>query len=141
MHLMFFYTGVAGVQGFWPTIAKQQGYSPMIVGFLYTYLSILSLIAKSICGIIVDKFAVKRTMFLTCVLSCGLSAFALSFINRLPIETAVNLSCGTATTELNICSNDDNLQLSQCDDGLSKHLKNNVDLIKCQVRSILIICN
>lgn len=135
------YTGVAGVQGFSPTIAKQLGYSPIIVGSFYTYLSILSLLAKPICGIIVDKFPVKRTMFLTFVLLCGISAFALNFIDRLPTEAVVHLSCDTATTELNICSNDDKLHLPQCDDSLSKHLKINDDPIKCQVRYILVIFN
>lgn len=110
-----------------------MGYSPMLVGYLYTYLSILSFLVKPVIGIIVDKFRVKRIMFLTFVLMCGLTAFALNFIQKLPTEAAAILSCNT-TTVLDVCSNV-NSQLSQCDDSLTKLLTNNsVAVTSCQVR-------
>lgn len=104
----------------------------MLVGYLYTYLSILSFLVKPIIGIIVDKFRVKRIMFLAFVLTCGLTAFALNFIQKLPTETAAILSCNT-TTVLNVCSNVAG-QLPECDDSLSKLLTNNSGSITCQVR-------
>jgi len=107
----------------------------MVVGSVFTYLSMLSFFAKPIVGIIVDKFRVKRIMFLAFVLLCGLTAFSLKFIQKIPTEAVANLSCGT-TTVLNVCSNDDD-RLSQCDDSLFKLIKNSAEPIECQVRNRL----
>jgi len=109
-----------------------MGYSPMLVGYLYTYLSILSFLVKPIIGFIVDKFRVKRITFLGFVLTCGLTAFALNFIQKLPMETDAILSCNT-TTVLAVCSNVAG-QLPECNDSLSKLLINNSESITCQVR-------
>lgn len=132
--LTFFYSylGVASVQGFAPTISRQLGYSPLIVGYLYTYLSLLALFVKPICGFIVDKFPVKRYIFLTFVLASGIGAFSLMFVEKLPTEAVANLICGS-TTVLNVCSNKDRL-LPQCDNSLFKFLKSNSEPVKCQVR-------
>jgi len=108
-----------------------MGYSPMLVGYLYTYLSILSFLVKPIIGFIVDKFRVKRIMFLAFVLTCGLTAFALNFIQKLPTETTAILSCNT-TTVLDVCSNVAG-KLPECDDSLSELLTNSSESITCQV--------
>lgn len=124
-------TGVASVQGFWPTIAKQLGYSPMVVGSLYMYLSILVILVKPISGIIVDKFPVKRILFLTVILSNGFAAFSFNFVEKIPSEIAGNVDCG-ATTLLKICSNND-IELPHCDTSLAKRIKRKSHLISCQV--------
>jgi len=103
----------------------------MVVGFIFTYLSMLSFFVKPITGIIVDKFRVKRIMFLAFVLLCGLTAFALKFIPKIPTEAVANLSCNTATG-LQICSTN-NDHLSQCDDSVFKLIKNSTGPIECQV--------
>ncbi|XP_025200189.1 major facilitator superfamily domain-containing protein 6-like isoform X2 [Melanaphis sacchari] len=131
-HYFLYMGGVASVQGFAPTIAKQLGYSPMVVGFVFTYLSMLSFFVKPITGIFVDKFRVKRIMFLAFVLLCGLTAFALKFIQKIPIEAVANLSCNT-TTELHICSTNDDY-LPQCNDSLFKLIKNSTEPVECQLR-------
>jgi len=113
-----------------------MGYSPMLVGYLYTYLSILAFLVKPIIGLIVDKFPVKRITFLVFVLTCGLAAFVLNFIQKLPTETAAILSCNT-TTVLDVCSNVDG-QLPKCDDSLKKLIANNSMSITCQVRYKLV---
>ncbi|CAI6360268.1 unnamed protein product [Macrosiphum euphorbiae] len=130
-HYFLYLGGVASIVGFSPTIAKQMGYSPMLVGYLYTYLSILSFLIKPLTGFIVDKFRVKRIMFLAFVLTCGLTAFALNFIQKLPTENAAVLSCNT-TTVLDVCSNIGG-KLSECDTSLFKFLKNNSESITCQL--------
>ncbi|XP_015372489.1 PREDICTED: major facilitator superfamily domain-containing protein 6-like isoform X2 [Diuraphis noxia] len=131
-HYFLYLGGVASIVGFSPTIAKQMGYSPMLVGYLYTYLSILSFLVKPIIGFIVDRFRVKRIMFLVFVLICGITAFALNFIQKLPMKTTAILSCNT-TTVLDVCSNVADLQLPECDDSLSKLLINNSVSITCQL--------
>ncbi|XP_029345971.1 major facilitator superfamily domain-containing protein 6 isoform X2 [Acyrthosiphon pisum] len=132
LHYFLYMGGVASVQGFAPTIAKQLGYSPMVVGSVFTYLSMLSFFVKPIVGIIVDKFRVKRIMFLAFVLLCGLTAFSIKFVPKIPTEAVANLSCG-ATTVMNVCSNDDD-RLSQCDDSLFKLVKYSAEPIECQLR-------
>jgi len=94
---------------------------------------------KPIVGIIVDKFRVKRIMFLAFVLLCGLTAFSLKFIQKIPTEAVANLSCDTKIV-LNVCSNDDD-RLSQCDDSLLKLILNSAEPIECQVRNALIKFN
>lgn len=130
----FFLLGITSVVGFAPTIAKQLGYSAMMVGYLYTYLSIISFLIKLVSGLIADKFPVLRFMFLASILSSGLSAFAFIFAEKLPTEFAVDLNCSNRITLLDFCSNFDD-RSSQCDGKLFNLLKNNTHL-KCQVRII-----
>lgn len=113
-----------------------MGYSPMLVGYLYTYLSILSFLVKPFTGFIVDKFRVKRIMFLAFIFTSGLTAFALNFIQKLPTENVAILNCNT-TTVLNVCSNVGG-QLPECDVSLFKFIKNNSESITCQVRYKLV---
>lgn len=129
---MYLSLGVSFVQGFWPTIAKQLGYSPMVVGYLYTYLSILAFLVKPMAGYVVDKFPVKRLLFLTTVLTSGLTGFSLIFLQKLPTEAVVNLGCDMTSTVVNVCSNIDNT-LPQCDDSLPEITINDTDPVTCRV--------
>jgi len=97
---------------FLPTIAKQLGYSTIVVGTIYSILPILSLIIKPIVGAIVDQFRVKKSIFLTFILLSGLTAFSLMFVPEIPLDTTVELNCNTFTY-LNVCSKD-NVPLSNC---------------------------
>ncbi|KAL5233970.1 hypothetical protein ACI65C_001380 [Semiaphis heraclei] len=97
---------------FLPTIAKQLGYSTVVVGTIYSILPILSLIIKPIIGAIVDQFRVKKLIFLTFILLSGLTAFSLMFVPSIPLDSSVELNCNSATY-LNVCPEDD-LSLSNC---------------------------
>lgn len=92
---------------------------------------------KPIFGVIVDKYRVKRVLFLTFVLLCGLTAFALNLVQKIPKETAVDLRCD-ATTTLNIFNNNNNnSQLSQYDENLITMLeKSSESLETCKVRDL-----
>lgn len=136
-NFFFFVLGITSIVGFAPTIAKQLGYSPMMVGYLYMYLSIISFLIKPISGLIADKFPVLRFMFLASILSSGLSAFAFNFIQKLPTEFAVDLNCNR-TTLVDFCSTL-NGRPSQCDGKLFNLLKN-TNHVKCQVRIIHLLC-
>lgn len=98
---------------FLPTIAKQMGYSTLVVGVIYSILPILSLLTKPIVGAIVDQFRVKKTVFLTFILLSGVTAFSLMFVPEIPLKTTAELNCHDITY-LNVCSKD-NLSLSKCD--------------------------
>lgn len=114
-----------------------MGYSAMMAGYLYTYLSILSFLFKLLSGFIVDKFPVLRFMFLASIFSSGLSAFAFNFAEKLPTKFAVDLNCNRITL-LDFCSNFED-RSSQCDGKLSNLLKNNNHL-KCQVCIVHLCC-
>lgn len=129
----FFPIGISSVVGYTPTLAKQLGYSPMVVGSIFTFLSLLSLMVKPLCGLIVDTFPVKRIMFLTCILLCGVAAFALKFMQKLPTATSVNLDCDTITT-LDICSKNEELIPRCSKESLSTFTLNTVKPVECQVR-------
>jgi len=118
-----------------PTLAKQLGYSARTVGFIYTFFSVLNVLAKPISGIVVDNFPVKRVVFLLAILSCGLLVVMLNFIQVLPTKNAMHLSCDTNETVLYICSfhDDNNAQssLPKCDKDL---LESITVPVTCQVR-------
>jgi len=115
---------------FLPTIAKQLGYSTVVVGTIYSILPILTLIIRPIVGAIVDKFCVKKTVFLTFILLTGLTAFALMFVPEIPLETTAELYCNDVTY-LNVCAKE-NSSLSKCDSKRVMELHDK-RYIKCEV--------
>lgn len=110
----------------------------MTVGFFYTYLSILAFLAKPISGIIVDKFPVKKIMFITVVGLCGLSGFSLLFVQRLPTRSVANFDCDRIPL-LNVCSSNDS-RLAQCNENIYKRLRKNTKTVNCQVSLIVAMC-
>lgn len=85
-------------------------------------------------GYVVDKLPVKRLMFLAAVLASGVMGFSLIFVQKLPIEAVVNLSCDTTSAVLNVCSNINNTSLPQCDDSLPEITINDTEPVLCRVR-------
>ena len=57
VHVLFLilFLGTAPVVPFMPTLAKQLGYSSVVVGTMYTILPIIGMIAKPIFGFIADR--------------------------------------------------------------------------------------
>jgi len=131
--------GITSIVAFMPTLAKQLGYSARTVGLIYTFFSVLNVLAKPISGIVVDNFPVKRVVFLSAILSCGLMVVMLNFIQVLPTKNAMHLSCDTNETILYICSfhDDNNAQssLPKCDKDLSNLLESITVSVTCQVRN------
>lgn len=108
-----------------------MGYSSKTVGYIFTYLSFVAFIAKPVVGVIVDKFPVKKFMFLAFILGSGLSAFALNYVQKLPTQKPVNLSCNE-TTSLDFRSKNDE-RVPSFDDSQLKLFKNNTEHVQCQV--------
>lgn len=130
VHYFLFMGGVAPMTTFLPTIAKQLGYSTIVVGTIYSILPILSLIIKPIVGAIVDQFRVKKLIFLTFILLSGLTAFSLMFVPELPFNTTVEFNCHDVTY-LNVCP-ENNVPLSKCS---IKRVKENVgDQFGCELK-------
>jgi len=114
---------------FLPTIAKQLGYSTIVVGTIYSILPILSLLIKPIIGAIVDQFRVKKLIFLTFILLSGLTAFSFMFVPEIPLGPTVELNCHDATY-MNVCP-EDNVPLSKC--SIQRVKENIGDTFGCQV--------
>ncbi|XP_050548920.1 major facilitator superfamily domain-containing protein 6-like isoform X2 [Daktulosphaira vitifoliae] len=131
VHYFLYMGGIAPIVSFLPTIAKQLGYSTVVVGTIYSILPILSLITKPIFGAIVDQFRVKKTIFLSFIMISALVSFALMFVPEIPLDTKAELHCHELTY-LNVCPNDD-LQLSKCD--AQRVMKHTTDgLVICQLK-------
>lgn len=71
MHV-FDFSGNSPINPFLTTIAKQRGYSPLIVGFVFTLLLLLNVVVKPLTGFITDKWKCRRTVFLGAILFNGL---------------------------------------------------------------------
>lgn len=127
-----FVLGLAPILSFLPTIAKQLGYSTIVVGTIYCILPILSLITKPIVGVIVDQLRVKKALFLTFILITALTSFSLMFVPEISLESTAELNCHDMTF-LNVCPKEK--FMSKCDiDRVHEHIsKKSDDLVKCEV--------
>lgn len=127
-----FVLGVAPILSFLPTVAKQLGYSTIVVGTIYCILPILSLIIKPIVGVIVDQLRVKKTLFLTFILITALTSFSLMFVPEISLESTAELNCHDLTY-LNVCPKDN--PLSKCDiERVHERIsKKSEDLVTCDV--------
>ncbi|XP_050443469.1 major facilitator superfamily domain-containing protein 6-like [Adelges cooleyi] len=117
LHFFLYTSSVAPITCFSATIAKELGYSPLAVGYIFMYLYILGMLIKPAVGFIVDKFPIKKFIFMTSIVLCGISSFSLIFVPKIPLETAANFTCALEQTTINICLGNDQ-QLSECDDSL-----------------------
>lgn len=124
------FSGTATVLNFGSTYAKSLGYSKITVGYIMMCLCILSMLTKPAIGAIVDKFHIKRYIFLVFILLTGISAFFLMRVPKLPLEYATEINCNT-TTIIKVHS-EDSRKLSHCD---QKRLmsENDKGLISCEV--------
>lgn len=108
------FSGLSPILNFGTTYTKQLGYSKLNIGYLMTCVGVLSMLTKPIVGAIVDKFRIKKHMFLVFIFLTGISAFFLMFVPSLSLEVSAELNCDTTATTLRIFSNDKK-KLSACD--------------------------
>lgn len=127
---MLVFSGLAAILSFGSTYAKQLGYSKITVGYIMMCLFILSMLTKPMIGAIVDKFHVKKYIFLVFICLTGISAFFLMRVPKLPLEYSMELHCNTSTT-VKIYS-ENSKKLSYCDQ-LRLMEESDEKLIKCKV--------
>lgn len=127
-----FVLGVAPILSFLPTVAKQLGYSTIVVGTIYCILPILSLITKPIVGAIVDQLRVKKILFLTFILITALTSFSLMFIPEIPLESTAELNCHELTY-LNVCPEDKSMSKCDIERVHERISKKSEDLVTCEV--------
>lgn len=124
------FSGIATVLSFGSTYAKQLGYSKITVGYIMMCLFILSMLTKPIVGAVVDKFHIKKRIFLAFIFFTGMSAFLLMFVPELPLEYSTELDCNATTTVKIFTEN--TKRLSYCDQ-IRLTRNNDEGMIKCQV--------
>lgn len=105
-----------------PTLARQLGFSSVVVGTIYTILPIVGMLAKPTFGAIADRFHRQKLLFLlfqvwtlnSTPLPIYLSSpifqvltivpfFAIMFIPAIPQESKVNFSCNDGFNALKYC--------------------------------------
>ncbi|XP_060834255.1 major facilitator superfamily domain-containing protein 6-A-like isoform X1 [Rhopalosiphum padi] len=128
----FLYSGcIATILSFGSTYAKQLGYSKITVGYIMMSLFIISMLTKPVVGAIVDKFRVKKYMFIVFIFLTGISAFFLMFVSRLSLETSIELECDKNITNVKIYFDHTN-KLSDCDQKILMG-NNGERLVNCKL--------
>lgn len=73
-----------------PTLARQLGYSTVIVGVIYTVLPVVGMIAKPLFGMIADKFQRQKFLFLLFQLLVMVAFFGINFIPPIPANSQLH---------------------------------------------------
>lgn len=121
--------------GFMPTIAKQLGYSLTTYGATMMFISLISTVWAPVTGMIVDKFHVKKILFMTILLTLGVGAFLLLFVPRIPLDVIAEIKCyrfGNAT--LTVFAEDDLQYLKMIEADVTE-LDSHRQSITCRVRN------
>nr|XP_050846821.1 major facilitator superfamily domain-containing protein 6-like isoform X1 [Vespula vulgaris]XP_050846822.1 major facilitator superfamily domain-containing protein 6-like isoform X1 [Vespula vulgaris] len=102
-HYFLFNAATGPVLPFLPTIAKQLGFSGILVGTIYTILPISGLIAKPLFGGLADKFNLPKTFFLIFQALLAISLFSIYFIPQSRTSANITLTC-EGDLFLEVCS-------------------------------------
>uniref|UniRef100_A0A0A1XKW3 Major facilitator superfamily domain-containing protein 6 n=1 Tax=Zeugodacus cucurbitae TaxID=28588 RepID=A0A0A1XKW3_ZEUCU len=83
-HYFFFNAGTAPVMPFMPTLARQLGFSTVVIGTMYTILPIVGMLAKPLFGFIADRYQRHRTLFLIGEVLTAIAFFLIQFTPAIP---------------------------------------------------------
>ncbi|CAI6371703.1 unnamed protein product [Macrosiphum euphorbiae] len=102
---------LAPIAGFLPTIARQLGYSMTTYGAAMTFMSMISMVVVPLSGVIVDKFRIKKKLFLVSIFGIGVVSILFLFVPKVPLELAkIELKCDAQTTTMTVVNENNNLQ-------------------------------
>lgn len=110
-HYFLFNAGTAPIVPFVPTLAKQLGFSSVIVGSIYTVLPIMGMIAKPSMGAVADRFHCQKLLFLGFMLLTVVSFFSILFIPHVNTEIKSQVHCSDMTL-VRVCTSSE--QTSEC---------------------------
>jgi len=127
--------------GFLPTIARQLGYSLTTYGVTMTFMSVVSTILVPLSGIIVDKFRIKKILFLVVILGIGVVSLLFLFVPKVPLDVdTTELKCDAETTFT--IFNENNVQMTSNNTYFTIANYNRSDeIIMCKVRITYITKN
>uniref|UniRef100_A0A1B0GG72 Major facilitator superfamily associated domain-containing protein n=1 Tax=Glossina morsitans morsitans TaxID=37546 RepID=A0A1B0GG72_GLOMM len=134
-HYFLFNAGTAPVVPFMPTLAKQLGYSSIVVGTMYTILAVIGMLTKPLVGFLSDRILIAcfiafsisryqrhRMLFISCEILTGLAFFLITFTPGVQKPLPVVELHHDSITTVRYCSSDN------C---ISTNLKNYFILIAC----------
>lgn len=120
-HYFLYNAGTGLVIPYLPVLAKELGFSSVVVGMVYTLLPILAMVAKPTMGALADRLHWQKGMFMTFILLTMLSLFVIPWIPPLPSQTGVEIHCD-GNSVVKMCS--DNLANSKCSSDFAKKIGN-----------------
>lgn len=134
LKIFSFSIGYGPIVGFLPTIAKQLGYSITTFGTSMTFMSVISTILVPMSGIIVDKFRIKKPLFLVAILGLGVVSALFLFVPKAPLNMATTeLKCDAEITTMTILNENNNFQTTSNTTDYTV-LNHSDELIACKVR-------
>lgn len=125
-----FCIGLGPVIGFLPTLARQLGYSFTTYGVMMTIISLSSTAWTLLVGVLVDKFRVKKILFIAFLLGMGVTSTVFVFVPKVPLDAVVELKCLSETVLTAIHAEDGGPQTSS---GQSNDIADK--LMSCTVSS------
>ncbi|GAB0093197.1 major facilitator superfamily domain-containing protein 6-A [Sergentomyia squamirostris] len=102
-HYFLFNAGTAPIVPFMPTIARQLGFSTVVVGTVYTILPIMGMLAKPTFGVIADRFQRQKLLFLLFLILTAVGFFAIMFIPPISAESTVQFHCNGGAADIIHC--------------------------------------
>lgn len=100
---MFSFSATGCIVPFLPTLAKQLGFSGVLVGTVYTILPISGLIAKPLFGSLADKYKLHKSFFLFFQAFLTISFFIMHFIPEVVTSADTRLKCDNSEAFLELC--------------------------------------
>ncbi|XP_064551515.1 major facilitator superfamily domain-containing protein 6-A isoform X1 [Drosophila montana] len=101
-HYFLYNAGTAPVVPLMSPLAIQLGYSPVVVGTMYTILPIVGLLAKPLFGYIADRYHRHRFLFLGGQLLTAVAFFMILFV---PAAEKPQFHCHAGVSNIRYCSN------------------------------------
>ncbi|XP_060834215.1 major facilitator superfamily domain-containing protein 6-like protein B isoform X1 [Rhopalosiphum padi] len=134
MCYFFIFACIGPIIGFLPTIARQLGYSLTTYGVTMTFMSVVSTIAVPLSGVIVDKFRIKKILFLVTIFGIGVVSLLFLFVPKVPLDVdTTELKCDAET--IFTVFNENNLQITSNNTDFTIASYNNSDeIITCKLK-------
>ncbi|KAL9912022.1 major facilitator superfamily domain-containing protein 6-A isoform X1 [Glossina fuscipes] len=133
-HYFLFNAGTAPVVPFMPTLAKQLGYSSIVVGTMYTILAVIGMLTKPLVGFLSDRYQRHRMLFISCEILTGLAFFLITFTPGVQKPLPVVELHHESTTTVRYCSSDNCISTN-----LKNHFQNQTLTCKlhCQIEPFI----
>ena len=104
----FLSSGTAPLMPFIPTYAKQLGVSLTGVGYIYSLLPFIGLLAKPFFGVVADKFRIGKIIFMSAITLTAIFFASICLIPGKPSEASLDLDLRVGLCLLKTCNVTDN---------------------------------
>uniref|UniRef100_A0A8D8D255 Major facilitator superfamily domain-containing protein 6 n=2 Tax=Culex pipiens TaxID=7175 RepID=A0A8D8D255_CULPI len=131
-HYFLFNAGTAPVVPFMPTLIIQLGFSPVIVGTVYSVLPLVGMLVKPLFGLIADRFQRQKLLFLLFQILSAVPFFLIMFIPAIPQESTVSFHCHGGTSNLRYCPQN-GTTLDSCLTDRIVNVETNNATIRCEL--------